>query len=367
MSVALSLADLEQYDAHAPCGGAERRFLCPRCGDDKPRDRVHRSLALNTRSGAWVCHRCNEKGLLKDFWTDRPTQTRCERAHAAVTRAFALPPKADRAEKREVATGADWREMWTASVPLDSTSGVAYVEGRGIPADVVHEAGVRFSATWYGRPSVLFPMHDKAGGLIAVNGRFVDGRDNPKTQTAGPKSLGLFVTPGALSAPLIAVCEGPMDALSLWLCGIAAVALVGTSWPDWLPSALAFKPALIATDADKSGDEAAAKLTSTLEARGTRTFRLRSRGSKDWNEALEKYGVEVLSTHLAAFSEAAGDEERINAAWQLMESGRADAARFIASLVEDAFTREALGISLRRRQEKGCAGMTTDADVQRLV
>ncbi len=348
---ALCLADLESYDSAAPrCSGkTERRFLCIHCGDSKPRDRGHRSLALNTKTGAWLCHRCGEKGLLKDFWTDRPLQTRQQKARAAVARAFALPPKTNKTEKHEAAT--DHGEMWLASVPLDGTSGVSYLKSRGIPSDVAHEAGVRFSFDWYGRSAVLFPMYDRKGEMVAVNGRFVDGRDNPKTQTAGPKSLGLFVTPGALSAHLVAICEGPIDALSLWLCGVAAVALVGTSAPDWLASALAFKPALIATDADTPGDDAASRLIQSLKPRGTRILRLRPRVGKDWNEALTTRGVEFLRERLSIFSEVADDEARVNGACDLMDGGRKEAAGFVAALVSDPLTRELVRERLRRSKQ----------------
>jgi hypothetical protein len=348
---ALCLADLESYDSTAPrCSGkTERRFLCIHCGDSKPRDREHRSLALNTKTGAWLCHRCGEKGLLRDFWTDRPMQTRQQKARAAVARAFALPPKADKTEKRDVAT--DHGEMWHASSPLDGTPGVSYLESRGIPSGVAHEAGVRFSFDWYGRPAVLFPMYDRKGEMVAVNGRFVDGRSNPKTQTAGPKSLGLFATPGAISAPLVAICEGPMDALSLWLCGVAAVALVGTSAPDWLPSALAFKPTLIATDSDAPGDDAATRLVQSLKPRGTRILRLRPRVGKDWNEALTTRGANFLRERLSIFSEAADDEARVNGACDLVESGRKEAANFAAALVSDPLTRELVRERLRRSEQ----------------
>ncbi len=48
----LSLADLEAYDPRATERGRERRFLCPCCGDGKPRNAAHRSLSLNTQTGA---------------------------------------------------------------------------------------------------------------------------------------------------------------------------------------------------------------------------------------------------------------------------------------------------------------------------
>ncbi len=94
----LSLADLETNDSHAPRGGRERRFLCPMCGADKPRDTAHRSLAVNIASGAWNCHRCHERGLLKDKWTERAPQARQVRTRAAVERAFALPQAAPMAD-----------------------------------------------------------------------------------------------------------------------------------------------------------------------------------------------------------------------------------------------------------------------------
>ncbi len=332
----LSLADLENYDPRAPRGNVERRFCCPLCGDTKPHDKAHRSLAVNTRTGAWVCHRCQEKGKLKDFWTDKPLQLPKQRAQSALARAFALPSKASKREEPEV----DWLQMWRESVPIEGTPGAGYVKRRGVGAEVAHEAGVRFSAKWYGRSAVLFPMYDKSGKMVAVNGRFVDGRDDPKTQSAGQKSLGLFITPGAFSQSPIAICEGAMDALSLWLCGVAAVALVGVTWPDWLLPSLAFKPVLIATDADEAGDAAARKLSAELIPRAARVFRLRPRGAKDWSELLETRGDGFMRECLAAFSEIADDEGRVLAVYDMARAGREDAARFIVSLISDPVIRE---------------------------
>lgn len=67
----LSLRQLENFDARATGnsigGGIERRFLCPLCGEGKPKDAAHRCLAVNTQTGAWLCHRCNEKGKLAEW------------------------------------------------------------------------------------------------------------------------------------------------------------------------------------------------------------------------------------------------------------------------------------------------------------
>jgi DNA primase len=129
---------------------------------------------------------------------------------------------------------------------------------------------------------------------------------------------------------------------------VASVALIGTSAPAWLAAALAFRPVLVAMDADAAGDEAAARLTRDLEARGARTFRLRSKGAKDWGEVLETCGADRLRSHMAAFSESADDETRAEAAWFLGHGGHAEAAQFAASLVSDGYTREGLRARLRR-------------------
>lgn len=351
MSFHLSLADLESNDPKARRGGREHRFLCPLCGDGKPRDTAHRSLAVNTSSGAWLCHRCGECGLLKEHWTNAAPQSRQERTRAAVLQAFALPKRAEISQPDE-ATESRWRGWWNVAHPLinsgETTIGAAYLAGRGIEADVASAAGVRFSTEFYGRLAVLCPVHDQAGALVAINGRFVDGDANRKTQTAGKTSSGVFATPGALSSPVVAVCEAPLDALSLWLCGIPAVALIGTSAPEWLASALAFRSVLLATDADAAGDETAEKLRATLEARGARTFRLRPRGGKDWNELLEKRGAEALKSFLAVFSMSSSDGLRACKAMELASAGRADAAHFITGLIGEVFMREQVRSHLRR-------------------
>jgi DNA primase len=261
--------------------------------------------------------------------------------------------------KSVVATESRYKEMWAATIPLDGTEGAAYVERRGIPLDVASEAGVRFSPNWYnsGRAAVTFPMYDKAGALVGVNGRYLLN-GTPKTQTAGPKSLGLFTTPGALSASLIAVCEGPFDALALYLCGVPSIALVGVTWPEWLPRTLAFKAVLIATDADEAGDGAASRLAPELTPRGARIFRLRPKGANDWGEALEKRGFESLRASLAAFAETSDDEARVNAAWDLKCAQRDDAASFITSLIEDGFIRQTFADRMNGRSVQSYSDAT---------
>jgi hypothetical protein len=334
------------------------------CGADKPRDAAHRSLAVNTASGAWTCHRCHERGLLKDKWTDRVPQPRQARTRAAVARAFALPQPAPK--KADDAAEGKWRVWWNNSSPLinsGKTGFLTYIEGRGIPAELADAAGVRASHDFYGQAAVLFPVTNQTGALVAVSSRYITADANLKTQTAGRKSDGVFATPGALESAIVAVCEAPIDALSLWLCGIPAIALIGCSAPAWLPTSLAWRDVLLATDADKGGDGAAARLTAEIEARGGRTFRLRARGAKDWNEALQQRGQDALRASLAPFTPTCTDELRAMHALDLRRVGRMDAARFVAGLIGKAILRECVRARLRSSEPDAVGELLDDIHI----
>ncbi len=293
----LSLADLESYDPHAKKHGSEWRLLCVKCGDGKPRDTAHRSLALNIDTGAYLCHRCGVKGVIREKWSKPSFTPRKVRTAAALARAFSVEPTPPPTQEIESDSAAKLSQVLKDAVPIFGTDGAKYIEKRGIPIELASEANVLFSNNFYGRPAVLFPMHNQAGELVAFNGRFTDGKElqgKLKTQSVGKKSYGLFATPGALEAEIIAVCEGVFDALSLHLCGLPAVAIVGTSFPEWLPSALAFRNIFVATDDDESGVKAAESLVNVLRSRGARAVRMRPEGAKDWGEYLEKLGADAL-------------------------------------------------------------------------
>ncbi len=206
----LSLAELESYDAGAKRSGVNRRFCCEDCGGNKPRDDAHRTLCVNTDSGAYLCHRCGKKGLLTEKWT-KPTFTpRKVRTAAAFARVFRTEPLPTTVSTAECPSEAMLRKTLRSAQPLADTIAEQYLDGRGIPFEMAKASGVFFSANFYGRPAVVFPMLNKAGETVAINGRFVDGRERDgssrKTQIAGRKSLGLFITPGALEAETVAVC-----------------------------------------------------------------------------------------------------------------------------------------------------------------
>ena len=163
----LSLRQLEEFDPRSPVGGSERRFLCPLCGESKPRDSAHRSLGLNTQSGAWVCHRCGEKGKLSEWKDDTPTSTKSWQRQKLL-RAFSLDTPLSRPPARPLVDtenshlfsptppllsaradslqsplvqSASWRRSLKNLVPLAQTPGAKYLQTRGLTLEHAHAAG----------------------------------------------------------------------------------------------------------------------------------------------------------------------------------------------------------------------------------
>ncbi len=284
--------------------------MCPLCGQGKARDSAHRCLTLNTGSGAWHCWRCEAKGKLVEWHEARPpAQRRREKLH----RAFSLDAptfggpnfpdlkemslRKDTTPKPE-AKPTTWHRALKNLQPLEGTPGAHYLQSRGLSLDIAHQSGARFGRDFYGHAAIVFPIRDRQGNLVAAQGRYLASARGPKARTVGEKKRGAFLTPGlwgavAGGAPLI-VCEAPLDALSLALCGFPALALCGKTGPDWLRRAAAFQVVALALDADEAGDAASDELAALLSPLGAKPFRLRPEGGKDWNELLQTRGLDHL-------------------------------------------------------------------------
>ena len=110
----------------------------------------------------------------------------------------------------------------------------------------------------------------------------------------------MFVTLGALDAPIVTLCEGAFDALALAACGFPALAMVGCNMPGWLPGVLAFKRVLVASDADDAGEKAACEWTAALQSFGARCERLKPYQAKDFSEMLQRDGRDPTAAYLQA-------------------------------------------------------------------
>lgn len=345
----LSLRELENFDSRSLSRGKERRFCCPRCGDSKPKDAAHRSLAVNTENGAFFCHRCQSKGRLREFWEERPKVPRQARTRQKLMSHFSL----ENIEYKKLKTANDIEKEENLAERMSEfqknfagSPAELYLANRGISPDLALETGCGFAPEWehWERNGekwnlkgtdkrVIFPVYDRAERLVALHTRAIDEAHlNSSKITRGNKSEGIFSTGKQIfSSKIVAVCEAPIDALALEMCGISAVAMIGTSAPDWLGLKLSFKHALIATDADSAGDKAAYNLQNQLTARGAKVYRLRPRTAKDWAEVLAELGTDKLAEFLRPFAENLSNEQRFYEAVKLYENGRAEAFQFVAS------------------------------------
>jgi hypothetical protein len=318
VAAGLSLADLEAFDPRPSSHGAERRYCCPLADcAAKPVDREHRSLSVNVTTGAWLCHRCGGRGLLAEHRVERSRQARSgrQRARDGLRRAFRVPdrpaPPPEQATAPADGPSPRWRRRLRGLAPIAGTPGASYLQARGIPTEVATAARVGFAPAWEQRMKrddgtwelrtdrrVVFPIRDARGRLVGLSARAIDPTFvGPKVHTVGKVKPGVFATDGALEADPIVVCEAAIDALSLAACGVPAIALNGTAWPDWLPRAAALRDALLATDADERGERAVADLVGALTL-GSRCARLRPPVGKDWNETLVALGREALAESL---------------------------------------------------------------------
>lgn len=183
-------------------------------------------------------------------------------------------------------TGESPAERFARALALAGTPGQDYVERRGIPLDVAHAAGLRFDPDWAGRAAVLVALHDQAGELVSVHGRYLETvRGQDKMLTIGPGGGVINMKDGVGDEPLILV-EGVFDALSLSVCGRAGVATIGR-WAPWLPQACADRLVWLGFDGNRPGDREAAIYAQRLPQ--VRRLRPPAR-CKDWNTALCKRG-----------------------------------------------------------------------------
>jgi hypothetical protein len=161
--------------------------------------------------------------------------------------------------------------------------GAQYLRSRGLDPDLAAATGIRSTSEWYGRPAVLFPLRDRSGELVAIQGRYTDNREPKCRSTSG---TGEAVFQVGEPSGVVAIVEGPLDALALWSAGIPSIALIGATSPGWLTRSLRGS-ILIATDADERGDRAATEIRRALRVDPMRIARLRPL-SKDFAEDYQR-------------------------------------------------------------------------------
>lgn len=194
------------------------------------------------------------------------------------------------------------RKALGAVAPLAGSFGEAYLRSRGIEPAAAYDT--RFHGNWLGRgAAVVLAVRDHAGRVVAAQGRMIEAITGPKAMSRGRVGLGVYATAAALApmTEVVAIVEGPIDALSLAVCELPAIALCGAkSRPAWLRTALAFRSVVLATDNDTAGDASAEDLRVWLNL-GTRCSRLALPARcKDTNELLRRDPDAMLDVARAA-------------------------------------------------------------------
>ena len=202
-------------------------------------------------------------------------------------------------------TGETPQQRLARSFDLAGTPGEVYVESRGIPVAIAHDAGVRFDPDWNGRAAVIVAMRDEKHELRSLHGRYLkQAGDQNKMFTIGPGGGVLNVLDGLNSDPIIIV-EGLFDSLSLALCGFSSIATVGRKAP-WLSDFCRGKTVILAFDGNRPG-EATADFYKQFLADANVHRLTPPAHAKDWNSCLMKKGPNVIEQwiryNLKRFSE----------------------------------------------------------------
>ena len=348
----VTMAQLEAYDPDPVRQGSRARYLCGLSAAcrEKPRDTAHRSLSVDNIGGAFYCHRCGEKGRLREFWDKGKPAIKTSHLRPVASSIAGAIVKETKQEKK-IDREAIRERLTLFAEEFSGSPAEEYLFGRGIPVEISRAANCGYASRWEHWEKTdsawklmgtdrraVFPVCDFGGDPIAMHSRAIDDKHFHSSKiTKGNKSQGVFYSsPNVFTSPVVAICEGPVDALALQTCGIPAAAMIGISAPAWLAEKLKDKAVLLATDADKAGDEAALKLRFALKGYTKNIFRLRPLAGKDWAEELELAGAENLREYLLPFAPQTDDVTRVNAAWQFAGQGFYDEAEFISRLVEDS-------------------------------
>jgi hypothetical protein len=293
------------------------------------------------------------KQRMREPWTGGdPSVIRKDWKAQRARRSFPTgPPAAPKPDPKAAAEAEQDRAKFERRMrtlkPFLGSPAQEYLATRGIPADLAKASRVKYcpvwgfegsDGIWVSAPAVMFLLRDSSGNVVAAQGRRLQEWPG-KNKIIFAKKIphdGVFSTPGALDADPVAITEAPIDALTLALAGIPAIALCRASGlPVWLVDRLA-KPAAttpagysrtvyIALDNDHAGEPAAATIGATLPL--VRTARLRP-NRKDWNEDLTTGGLDSLREWLQrASSLDTRASTGQNDSTPVLDAGRVESAR----------------------------------------
>lgn len=302
-------------------------FNCPNCGQSEawiyePKDGKGPSLHCNRKNNCghtvslWEFVKSQHGGDGKAALAELAdvTGVRMEKGAQVRTRRrvlrSALKPLAPPPPPIDAAQAVALNEQQAAFVlALPGSKAQEYLKRRGaIRPELPAELGFGFATSGPLTGRLTYPLRDKTGQIAAIEGRTLSDAVTPKCRCDGEKEAGVFFAGDTLRRRDLHLCEGVMDAVALMALGLNAVALCGGGLPVWLARLCAFQTVTLAFDADKAGDDTAARWRAAVEARGAKVERLRPPDEgKDWGDYLA-LGLPALKD---AFWRAQGVSEAV--------------------------------------------------------
>ena len=305
-----TIADVLRLAHIEPPSNERKPIICPLHAERTPSFRVQQS------GRGYRCHGCNAHGgiielavalglgkdkgtavdrLSEHFRIPESSDVQTYRNHRKRPATYVLPPIAP-----EPSADADALARVSAALrdrePLANSPGATYLASRGIDPGAADAHDTRYHANWLGRgPAIVFAIRDRAGNLVAAQGRFIDPKTQPKAMTVGALSAGVYRTAAALDVDIVAITEAPLDALAIAVSGLPAIALCGVSLASWLRSALAFRTIVVATDNDAAGESAADRIGKEFNLGTTIRRLVLPVGIKDANELLRTDSDDLYS------------------------------------------------------------------------
>ena len=269
-----------ELPAGAALNAAVRCFAQPDAhqhGDRSP------SCSVSLASGAWNCHGCGARGGAYDaalatghsprsamelliahgLAERRGAERQPTNRHAPHARP-ATPAKAAPAPAAVTPFAADEDDIasWAATLEDNSrlTRRLALERAWGIR--VIRELQIGFDGA-----RITIPIRDAQGALRGVCRYDPFGPRDPKMLALPGTRLGLIPHPARIAQKYLVLVEGPPDMIAARSCGLAAIAVPGTSaWqPPWA-ELLRGRHVKIVMDCDAAGRRAAAQIHACLRA-----------------------------------------------------------------------------------------------------
>ena len=327
--------------------GRGKRFFCPGCqpaGGKTP--------DLSVFDQGFKCYKCGLTGDVIDLVVLAGRMSKAD-AIAYLERKTGIDrqkgPGHDKGRKEIVAPGASWKAgsadiqrlradinaitakddksdlydafLKTVCVPIQGTRGGAYLEKRGIDAEVADRYGVRYcpdvSGLWTlaekkqirdtglsslyvfqkaRLPFLVFP-YIRRGRPVMIKARCLLPKDEadrlevPRFLNTGGIVPSLWNHDAIQEADRVVVCEGEIDALSAIMAGFVGVGLPGWShWKDAWTMDFKGKDVILVMDADLAGEKGSIDIARRFMKAGLRCpLQLVMEEGKDLNDLIQEF------------------------------------------------------------------------------